>query len=73
MKRQTRLTPQEQGQQALSQQQNQQQAVTEFASVEGMLRHDAEHTLVPPSIARRLQESISQMPRRSWLRRFFGK
>ena len=73
MKRQTRLTPQEQAQQDLSHQQNQQQAVREFASAEAMLRHDALQTPVPPSIARRLKESIAQVPRRSWLRRFFGQ
>jgi len=73
MKRQTRLTPQEQAQHDLSHQQHPQQAVTEFATAEAMLRHDAEHTPVPPSIARRLKESIAQVPRRSWLRRFFGQ
>jgi hypothetical protein len=73
MKRQHRLTPEEQAQQDLSQEQNQQQIVHEFANADAMLRHDAEHTLVPPSIARRLQQSIAQIPRRSWLRRFFEK
>jgi hypothetical protein len=53
----------------------QQQSVHEFATVEDMLRHDALHTPVPPSIAHRLQESASQLTppqRRAWWRRIFG-
>jgi hypothetical protein len=40
-----------------------------------MLRHDALHTPVPPSIAGRLEESLKQSPppsSRAWWRRFFG-
>jgi hypothetical protein len=40
-----------------------------------MLRHDALHTSVPPTIAHRLAESVSQLPpppARGWWRRFFG-
>ncbi len=72
MKRQTKLTEQEQ--QIAAQQQTQQQSAREFASVEEMLRHDAVHTPVPPAIAHRLRESIAQEPRapRAWWRRLFG-
>jgi hypothetical protein len=64
----------EEQQQATSAQQAQQETEREFASVEEMLRHDALHTPVPPAIAHRLQESVSQLPapsRRSWWRRIF--
>jgi hypothetical protein len=76
MKRQSKLTPQEQQQQlAAEQQQTQSSATREFASVEEMLRHDALHTPVPPAIAYRLEESVRQLPppsSRAWWRRFFG-
>ena len=75
MKRQTKLTQQEQEQLAAGQQQTQSSSAKEFASVEEMLRHDALHTPVPPTIAYRLEESISQLPPppgRAWWRRFFG-
>ena len=51
MKRQTKLTPQEQEQLAAAQQRTQSSSPQEFASVEEMLRHDALHTPVPPNIA----------------------
>ena len=75
MKRQTKLTSQEQQQLAAGQQQTQSSATQEFASVEEMLRHDALHTPVPPTIAYRLEESVKQLPppsSRAWWRRFFG-
>jgi len=75
MKRQTKLTPQEQEQLAAAQQQTQSSSAREFASVEEMLRHDALHTPVPPTIAYRLEESVKQLPpasSRGWWRRFFG-
>ena len=75
MKRQTKLTQQEQEQLAAGQQQTQSSSEKEFASVEEMLRHDALHTPVPPTIAHRLEESTSQLeppPGRAWWRRFFG-
>jgi UDP-N-acetylglucosamine 2-epimerase len=53
----------------------QQQTGHNFDSVEALLRHDALHTPMPPSVARRLQESIAQLPPpppRSWWRRFLG-
>ena len=75
MKRQTKLTPQEQQQLAAEQRQTQSSSPQEFASVEEMLRHDALHTPVPPTIAHRLEESVKQLPpsaSRAWWRRFFG-
>ncbi len=75
MKRQTKLTPQEQEQLAAQLQQAQSSGAREFASVEDMLRHDALHTPVPPAIAARLEESVKQLPpssSRGWWRRFFG-
>jgi hypothetical protein len=75
MKRQTKLTQQEQEQLAAAQQQTQSSSAREFASVEEMLRHDALHTPVPPAIAHRLEESTRQLeppPGRAWWRRFFG-
>jgi len=75
MKRQSKLTPQEQQQLAAEQQQTQSAGAREFASVEEMLRHDALHTPVPPTIAYRLEESVKQLPppsSRAWWRRFFG-
>jgi hypothetical protein len=75
MKRQTKLTQQEQEQLAAAQQQTQSSSAKEFATVEELLRHDALHTPVPPAIAHRLEESVSQLPPpsgRAWWRRFFG-
>jgi hypothetical protein len=75
MKRETKLTPQEQEQLAAGQQQTQSSSAREFGSVEEMLRHDALHTPVPPTIAHRLEESISQLPPpadRAWWRRLLG-
>jgi hypothetical protein len=75
MKRQSKLTPQEQQQLAAGQQQTQSSFAQEFSSVEDMLRHDARHTPVPPTIAYRLEESVKQLPpsaSRAWWRRFFG-
>ena len=75
MKRQTKLTPQEQQQLAAEQQQTRSSSPQEFASVEEMLRHDALRTPVPPTIAHRLEESVKQLPpssSRAWWSRFFG-
>ena len=75
MKRESKLNQQEQEQLAATQQQTQASSAREFASVEEMLRHDALHTPVPPTIAHRLEESISQLPPpagRAWWHRFFG-
>ena len=53
----------------------QRESVHEFGSVEEMLRHDALHTPVPPSIAHRLRESLGPMPlpARPWWRRLLGE
>ena len=75
MKRETKLTQKEQEQVAAEQQQTQSSSAREFANVEEMLRHDALHTPVPPTIAHRLEESIGQSspsPERAWWRRLLG-
>ena len=73
MKRHIKLASAEQ-QQLTAAQQTRQQSPTEFANVDEMLRHDALHTPVPPSIAHRLQESLAKNPppRRGWWRRLLG-
>jgi hypothetical protein len=76
MKRQTRLNTGQKAEQDLQASQTQQssETVTEFANPEDLLRHDALHTPVPPSIARRLKESLGALtpPSNSWWRKFFG-
>ena len=75
MKRETKLTQKEQEQLAAEQQQTQASGAQEFASVEDMLRHDAVHTPLPPTIAYRLEESVKELPSassRGWWRRLFG-
>jgi hypothetical protein len=75
MKRESKLTQKEREQLAAEQQQTQSPSAQEFASVEEMLRHDALHTPVPPTVASRLAESVKQLPpasSRAWWRRFFG-
>jgi hypothetical protein len=75
MKHENELTHKEQDQLAAEQRQTQSSSPLEFASVEEMLRHDALHTPVPPTIASRLEESVKQLPpasSRAWWRRFFG-
>jgi hypothetical protein len=73
MKRQSKLTPQEEL--AAQEQQTQKAAPLEFAGVEELLRHDAEHTPVPPTIAQRIIESIekAEAAPRPWWRRWLGK
>jgi hypothetical protein len=74
MKRQIKLNQQaEEQQQTTAGQETRQESAQEFASVEKMLRHDALHTPVPPSIAERLAKSIGPIPARSWWRRWFKK
>ena len=72
MKRQTKLT--EQAQSQAVERQDEQSAALEFPTAEGMLRHDALHTPVPPAIAHRLEASIAQLPPpdRSWWRRWLN-
>jgi hypothetical protein len=73
MKRQTKLTSQEQEQ--LSETQSQQTSAREFASAEELLRHDAGQTTVPPAIAERLSQSLRNEPKpeRSWWRRLVDR
>jgi hypothetical protein len=75
MKRETKLTEQEQEQLAAGREQMQSSSAREFASVEELLRHDALHTPVPPNIPYRLEASVKELPpasSRAWWRRFFG-
>jgi hypothetical protein len=73
MKRQTKHTSQEQEQ--LAAHEKQQVAAQEFASPEALLRHDAAQTLVPPTVANRLAESLRSEPKPelSWWQRIFGR
>jgi hypothetical protein len=74
MKRQTKHTSQEQ-EQAAGQEKQQQVTAREFTSPEELLRHDAAQTLVPPTVANRLAESLRSEPKpeRSWWQRMFGR
>lgn len=71
MKRQTKLTSQEQEQ--LAPVNSQQTSAREFASVEEILQHDAQQTVVPPAIAKRLDRSVQDVPppERAWWQRLF--
>jgi hypothetical protein len=70
MKRQSKLHQQ---QESLSSQQ-QEAAARQFESVEDMLRYDALHTPVPPTIEHRLQKSASSLPTppKGWWRKLFS-
>jgi len=74
MKQQTKLSEEQQSRLAGTEQQAQQPAAREFATAEELLRFDAEHTTVPPAIARRLQQSTggATAPKTSWWRKFLG-
>lgn len=66
---------QEQQQEQVASTSQTRQAGQEFATVEDLLRHDALHTPVPPRVAERLVESVSQLPPRppkTWWHRLFG-
>ncbi len=66
----------EQKQEQVQEQHQQQQSVAkEFSSVEEVIRHDVEQTVVPSGIAVRLNESIAREPKpsKSWWKRIFGK
>lgn len=73
MKHQSKFSQQQQ-QQHTTEQQTQQGTAREFATAEEMLCYDAEHTAVPPEIARRLQKSAADVPRpkSSWWKRWLG-
>ena len=66
------LRKQHEEQQALTSQEA--QVGREFATAEEMLRHDALHTPVPPTIEHRLAESVGQLPAppQPWWKRLFG-
>ncbi len=76
MKGQSKFNEHEETRGHLDEQQVQRPATLEFDSPEAMLRHDALHTPVPPTIALRLKDSLAQLPppaRRPWWRRLFGQ
>ncbi len=69
----TQHKTEEQQETAATQQQQTAQGGQEFATVEEMLRHDAMHTPVPPSIKRRLEKSLEEQgPPVPWWRRWLG-
>jgi hypothetical protein len=76
MNQQSKLNSQEQqqAQQQAGAEQTQQSSAKEFATPEALLRHDALHTFVPPTVAHRLAQSIGKTAPRpqSWWRRLFG-
>ncbi len=59
---------------AESLQTQQTQAGQEFASVEKLIRHDAQNTPVPPALTERLHKSVAlePSPARSWWRKFLS-
>ncbi len=69
----TRQQTQSEGQ-LTENQKTQAEPAREFRSVEEMLRHDALHTPVPPTVAVRLQESVEKegLQPAPWWRRLFG-
>ena len=73
MKRQTKLTSQEQEQ--LAETGLQKSAAREFTSAEELLREDAGQINVPPAIAERLSQSIKKEPKptQSWWRRLMDR
>jgi len=76
MKRRIRLNTGQKADQDLNAARTEQtgEVLKEFANPEELLRHDALHTPVPPSIARRLKESLGSLtpPASPWWRKFFG-
>ncbi|HSY20401.1 MAG TPA: hypothetical protein VK815_18800 [Candidatus Acidoferrales bacterium] len=73
MKHQTKLSQEQQHAEA---HQTRQQAGQEFAGADELLRFDAAQTMVPPRIARRLEESTGKSgppPRRSWWKNLLGQ
>lgn len=59
--------------QLTSEGQTQSETAREFATVDEMLRHDAQYTPVPPEVEDRLQQSVEQEGLRPapWWRRLF--
>ena len=73
MKQEKKFAPSEQ--QHASDVRSQQNTEREFASVEELLRYDAEQTIVPAEIAQRLQRSTARFSppaARPWWKRLFG-
>jgi hypothetical protein len=73
MKQKHKLDSQEQ--QQVSETQTQKIKGREFATPEELLRYDAAQTEVPPTVAKRLGDSLLREPKpaRSLWRRFFGR
>ncbi len=73
-KKLTTRQQQEQEEEAQAIQNTQAAPVREFATVEEMLRDDAQHTVVPRSVERRLRDSVAkESPGQApWWRRIFG-
>ena len=73
MKRQTKLSPEQQQQQQSAEQQQARQSSLNFATAEEVLRYDAAQTAVPPGIAQKLQQSTASLPPppRSWWKKLF--
>ena len=75
MDHQKKLVSQSKAEEVQQTQQSAETNASEFATPEEVLRHDALHTPVPPAIAKRLEQSLAQLPRpsRSWWRRILGQ
>ena len=73
MKQKHKLASEEQ--QQVSEIQTQKTVGAEFATPEELLRHDAAQTEVPPTVAKRLDESLQNEPKRtrSLWRRLTGR
>jgi hypothetical protein len=69
---QSELETEQQQQQETTRETAQTPAAREFATPEEALRYDAAQTVVPPAIARRLEDSVAQEPgpKPSWWRRW---
>jgi len=71
MKQQTKLS---QKQETVAEQQTQSNPAREFANSDELLRFDAAQTAVPPEIARRLEQSVGDLPepKTNWWQRLLG-
>lgn len=71
MKRQTKLTSREE----LQHTESAAQSAQEFASVDDLLRFDADHAALPADIERRLRESLRGLPQpqKPWWKRLFSE
>ena len=75
MKHRTKSIPLEQEHQQALTEQTQKQSVRQFETVDELLRHDAAQMVVPPGVAKRLEQSIGQTspPAKSWWRWLLGR